>query len=55
MLMTQPRLRYIGGRRFGAWLTRGHCAEHGQPFSGVSRGPRFVEVSLAGRTVGACW
>lgn len=48
-------LRYIGGRRFGAWLSRNVCADHRRECSGITRGPRFLELSARGRSVGLCW
>lgn len=55
LLTSRPGLRYVGGRRFGAWLTRGLCETHRAACSGVSRGPRFLELSVRGRTAGVCW
>lgn len=55
MLTIRPGLRYLGGRRFGAWLSHGTCGEHRTRCSGVARGPRFFEISLRGRTAGVCW
>lgn len=55
-LINRPgEVRYVGGRRFGAWLSRSVCAEHQRDCSGIARGPRFVEVSARGRSVGLCW
>jgi hypothetical protein len=48
-------LRYLGGRRFGAWLHRAACPDHGRPCTGITRGHRFVELSVHGRTAGLCW
>lgn len=55
-LITRPgSLHYIGGRRFGAWLSRSVCSQHQRNCSGIARGPRFVELTARGRSVGLCW
>jgi hypothetical protein len=55
LLTSRPGLRYLGGRRFGAWLSSGLCADHASRCSGIARGPRFFELSVRGRTAGVCW
>lgn len=55
MFTRRDGLNYLGGSRFGAWLYRGACPEHRAHCSGVTRGPRFLEVSIRGRTAGLCW
>lgn len=55
MVTRRPGLTYLGGSRFGAWLFRGLCEQHQVRCSGVTRGTRFVEVSVLGRSAGVCW
>lgn len=44
-------VRYIGGRRFGVWITRRPTVVR----RGVVSAPDFVEVSALGRVLGVCW
>jgi hypothetical protein len=55
LLVTKPGVRYVGVRRLGAWLSAGVCEEHRVRCSGISCGPRFVELSVRGRSAGLCW
>lgn len=54
-MIVRKGLLFIGGNRFGAWLSSGVCATHSRRCTGISRGPRFAGVELRGRSVGVCW
>lgn len=55
VLTIRPGLLYLGGRIFGGWVSLGDCEQHRRRCTGLSRGSRFLELSLRGRTVGICW
>jgi hypothetical protein len=44
-------LRYLGGRRFGAWLSKvSSCCP-----TCLVYGSRFAELTVRGRSLGVCW
>lgn len=54
-LTRRSGLRYLGGKRFGAWLSQGICPDHRVLCSGLTWGGNFLEVTIRGRSAGACW